>query len=350
MNDEPMETEDPAFLRTESQRRVPGWANAELQLHLIEKGGSDRHYYRVEAQGTHAGPDSVILMVYTDKRPDNLSFFSATEIMRASGARAPQIYSHDETRRLGWIEDLGRRDLWDHHQDAAARRPLYASAMEQVSQLHRLKEADLSPALMATIQPPFDEKLYQWEQDYFFDEFAARFSQASPARLSTVRAQNDFADVRRHLAALPRSLVHRDFQSQNVIIRGRDAWLIDYQGIRYGRPEYDVASLVYDPYININEAERHEIATLYFAHRADDHDWETSPEILARCACQRLMQALGAYGKLGVAMKKPAFLAHIPRAASNLRDVLRQSGLLPALLEVLELDEEAIRRAATPLV
>ena len=55
------------------------------------------------------------------------------------------------------------------------------------------------------------------------------------------------------------------------------------------------------------------------------------------CACQRLMQALGAYGKLGVVDGKTAFLRHIAPAIANLRGIVRESGLLPVLDEVLTL-------------
>jgi hypothetical protein len=138
--------------------------------------------------------------------------------------------------------------------------------------------------------------------------------------------------------------VHRDFQSQNVIIREGRAWMIDYQGLRQGRPEYDLASLLYDPYVALSAEERTILGDYYFELRRGDGP-ECTPEILAMCACQRLMQALGAYGKLGAGDGKIMFLRHIAPAVENLRSVLHASGLLPDLLEVLILREEALRGA-----
>jgi aminoglycoside/choline kinase family phosphotransferase len=43
--------------------------------------------------------------------------------------------------------------------------------------------------------------------------------------------------------------VHRDFQSQNIIARSGHAYLIDFQGMRPGLAEYDLASLLFDPYV-----------------------------------------------------------------------------------------------------
>jgi N-acetylmuramate 1-kinase len=123
------------------------------------------------------------------------------------------------------------------------------------------------------------------------------------------------------------------------MIRGDCAWMIDYQGLRPGRPEYDLASLLYDPYVTLTAAERAELRDYYFGLRAGS---DCHPRLLAMCACQRLMQALGAYGKLGVGDNKPSFLRHIRPAVANLRSVVRESGLLPALEEVLVLREGAL--------
>lgn len=234
-----MDTWDDDFLLHESRLRVPGWATAGLEIALIQKGGSDRHYFRVSAFGPHDGPPSAILMAYTDRRADNLSFFAATEVLGLTGARVPEIFHHDPLRKLAWIEDLGREDLWEWRADDAMRLPLYRSALRQVACLHRFRWEDIPETLRQQMQPAFDEKLYAWEQDYFFTEFASRFSAAGEDRLGVIRAQEEYAALRRTLAALPKSPVHRDFQSQNVIVRDGHAWLIDYQGLRPGRPEYD---------------------------------------------------------------------------------------------------------------
>ncbi len=340
-----MEAWTDEFLLEESRLRVPGWQTAPLVLHLIVKGGSDRFYYRVEAHGRHEGPDSAILMVYTHQRPDNASFFAATEVLELSGANAPCIYFHDETRRLAWIEDLGRRDLWDHRTDVSGRVGLYEKALREVACLHRLQAHDLPEHLRCQLQPPFDTPYYGWEQDYFLEQFVARFSIHSPVEDGSWSGHDELSAMRHELAALPRFLVHRDFQSQNIIVQGDRAWMIDYQGLREGRPEYDVASLLYDPYVDLSEAERRSLAAAYFAHRRDRDGWHAPQEVLAMCACQRLMQALGAYGKLGVADGKTAFLKHIPPALANLRGILQTSGLLPSLLPLLELNEAAFAEA-----
>ena len=113
--------------------------------------------------------------------------------------------------------------------------------------------------------------------------------------------------------------------------------MIDYQGVREGRPEYDLASLLYDPYVNLSPEERAGLLDYYQKLRRGTDGAEVTEEVVAMAACQRLMQALGAYGKLGAGDGKTAFLRHIPAAVANLRAVLASSGLLPGLADALVL-------------
>ena len=327
----PLLTDD--ILCEATRRHVPGWGGAEVRLEAIEKGGSDRRYYRARAAGGR-GTETAILMVYSDQRADNAGFFGATEILAFSGARTMEIYAHDAGRRLAWMEDLGREDLWERRQGEAAL-GLYRDSLAQVARLHGLEVRALPERLRGQLQPPFDVQLYRWEQDYFFEQFGRRFLGLAPGELEELRRGAGFAELAEGLAALPRRLVHRDFQSQNLMVRRGEAWMIDYQGIREGCPEYDVASLLYDPYVGLSGGEREELWGHYGELRAAGDGGVVSREVLAMAASQRLMQALGAYGKLGVGDGKVAFLGHIPAAVRHLELVLEGSGLLPELLGAL---------------
>ena len=133
--------------------------------------------------------------------------------------------------------------------------------------------------------------------------------------------------MREALAKLPRRWVHRDFQSENVMVRDGEVFLIDYQGLRLGRPEYDVGSLLYDPYVPMSAAEREELLRAYFEIAEVGGDYSAWLEIFHRCSAQRLMQAMGAYGFLGVGKGKADFLKHIPLARERLDEVLATLGL-----------------------
>ncbi len=132
-------------------------------------------------------------------------------------------------------------------------------------------------------------------------------------------------------------LIHRDFQSQNIIIRNGQACLIDFQGMRPGLGQYDLASLLYDPYVDLTDAERAEL-TAYYRDVQTENGVAVDGEFdftLRLCAMQRLMQALGAYGFLGLVKGHKSFLQHIPKALNSLRGVISRIGGLSDLEKAL---------------
>lgn len=321
-------------------RFLPAVDVSAVKVERITKGGSDRQYWRLVTETS-----SIIFMAYTDLRADNLSFAPATEFLADHGVAVPPILAHDNAGRYLWSEDAGSTDLWDYHdQPWSVRGPLYKVTLEEAAKIHRISEHTVPEGLRSQLQRGFDAALYQWEQDYFFNRFAVKFSSLELPELDAIHSSGVFKELAQELADLPRYLVHRDFQSQNVIIREASSTspsvcLIDYQGVRPGLPEYDLASLLQDPYVSLTEEEREELLLHYREFRANDAEWQWDATLYAKCAAQRLMQALGAYGYLGEVLGKREFLKHIPLAAERLRTVITRARILPDLVAVLNLND-----------
>ena len=309
-------------------------SNAQVeQLDAI--GGSDRTYYRIHL------PDgeNLILMEYTGNRPDNLKFIPASKTLAHIGNAIPEILHHDAQNNRVWLEDLGNRHLWDYREAKWSEQcALYQATLDEISKLHAFDTKTLSKSEKADLEPPFDEALYNWEQDYFFEHFLGHYSRRAPSYVNSLRHEDEFSLLSAELAALPRSLVHRDLQSQNILIRDNRPYLIDYQGLRLGLPEYDIASLLYDPYVDLEAHHREKL--IKYAFR--DNQSEQWRSIFNRCAVQRLMQALGAYAMLGNSSGKVHFLQYIPTALDSLREILAKELILPRLVPYLSDEAMAV--------
>ena len=306
-------------LLEQTRIRFPRFEDATVKIAPIEKGGSDRKFYRIQ----FSREQSVILVKYSREKIENQRYVEIAEFLTAQGIRAPKIHFHDPAEGLIWIEDLGERDLWSYRDESwLVRRAFYESALEEVAKLHRISEVD-SAAIRRDLPAQFDAALYLWEQSYFFENCCGRhfgWSAEKQQELATLPALQEIAE---RLASFPRVLVHRDFQSQNLIMRNGQAHLIDFQGMRPGLAAYDLASLLYDPYVRLTAPERAELLEFYRAAvAADDPDFAEKFQL---CAMQRLMQALGAYGYLGHVKGNRSFLAHIPAAMQSLGEVVAAS-------------------------
>jgi aminoglycoside/choline kinase family phosphotransferase len=298
----------------------PRFEAAKVEITPIEKGGSDRRFYRVRSSPDH----TLILVKYNLEREENRHYVRIAEFLAANEINSPKIYFHDEREGLIWIEDLGATDLCSYRDESwSIRRPLYQSALEQIARLHSLP-LSTAEEIRTELPAEFDAPLYRWEQQYFFQHCLGRHFGMDEQRLTELGELPVLAEIAERLASFPRVLVHRDFQSQNIVMRNGHAHLIDFQGMRPGLSQYDIASLIFDPYVTLTAGERAELFEMYRDIRSSigtpmRTDCE---EILQLCAMQRLMQALGAYGYLGHVRGNKAFLEHIPAALASLRIVL----------------------------
>jgi len=309
----------PEALLDQTIARFPKFLRDRIRIEPLEKGGSDRKYYRIAV----CNEGSLILVKYGNQREENRHYCEIAAFLESLQVRVPTILHHDTEEGLIWMEDLGETDLWQFRNEPwELRQPLYQSALEQVVRLHTRGHLATGPAL-PRFQLAFDADLYRWEQHYFFENCAGRYFGVAPAAVDALLERPRLNAIAEQLATLPRVLVHRDFQSQNIMILEQRACLIDFQGMRPGLGAYDLASLLYDPYVTLTPAERESLlgdAIALYAQAgmpvADDFRQQFD-----LCAMQRLMQALGAYGFLGLVKEHPHFLTHIPPALASLREV-----------------------------
>lgn len=304
-----------------------------VSVDAIEKGGSGRKFWRM-----HVGGQSLILVRYNEDRPENKHYVAIARFLASVGVRVPEVFFHDEGEGLIVMEDAGGTDLWSFRKAAwPKRRALYQRTLDQALLLHTQGHRAPGAGGLKFLQPVFDAALYRWEQDYFLDHCLGRHFGLAPDTLAAETDRARLHEIADELAGETRCLVHRDFQSQNVIVHAGEVCLIDFQGLRPGLAQYDIASLLLDPYVDLSAEEReellgHYLSGLFGPGRAVDPRFR---EVYDLCAMQRLMQALGAYGKLGHVDGRAQFLESIPTAIARLREVLaRMKGVerLAALL------------------
>jgi N-acetylmuramate 1-kinase len=293
-----------------------------ITLEPIKRGASGRTIVRVKSK-VH---EPFIGIHWNEEREDNSQYIPVSHFLKQAKLRVPAILHERARHRVVLVEDLGDVDLLSlKERPFAERLPFYRSAFEQVDRLFYAK-----PAKDFHLMAPFDAAMYRWEQEYFFEfmveEFLDLYGEAAALRKNLV-----FTDLAERLGTVARHLVHRDFQSQNLMIKDDQVWLIDFQGLRRGRQEYDLASLVFDPYLDHSAEEREALLTLW-EDVADERPLET---LFHECAAQRLMQALGAFGNIVKNRGDEWYRPHIATAGRLLGEVTAGTALEAPLAPVL---------------
>ena len=127
-----------------------------------------------------------------------------------------------------------------------------------VAALHAIPEEDFVRDPVPLMES-FSPELYRWERAYFREHFVGALCGIALAPGEEEALERELAALALRLGRHRESLIHRDLQSQNVMIRGGDPVLIDFQGMRFGSRYYDLGSLLCDPYVPFSDAERQEL-------------------------------------------------------------------------------------------
>lgn len=253
---------------------------------LMGNRGSDRAFFRL----SFARRDAVAVVYDDARRPENARYAGHARWLAANGIPVPAVRADLPGEKTLVLDYSGPADLLARlTASRAAAIDSYRPVVETLARFNALVSRPDLPAL----EPAFDAALWTWEHDLFETEcLKGRFGRACPPAV-----RDELARAAERLSREPVALVHRDFQSSNVIWKNDRFEIIDFQGMRRGPAIYDLASLLYDPYAELAARERTALAALY----AREAGRGALDGILPVAAVQRLCQALGAYGRLAAA-------------------------------------------------
>jgi aminoglycoside/choline kinase family phosphotransferase len=320
------------------------------EVRTLVGDASTRRYHRVRIQG--GGPPSAVVMelppepLKSDEAtagdlPPELPFLNMQSYLAAGGIPVPQVYRADMRLGLVALEDLG-----DVTFEAAvvaatpnARRALYRSALDQIVALQALGAERPDPRCVAFARR-FDEKLLRWELDHFREWFleAERGVRLEGGDAAIVAAAFDW--LARELAAAPPVLVHRDFQSRNLMLAGSGGTgtsaavdshshspgapalrVIDFQDALLGSRAYDLVALLRDSYVELPLDEVAELVDAFIV-RARVSDGDGFRRLFVLQTLQRKLKDTGRFVFIDRVRGNPSFLRWIPTSLRYVREAL----------------------------
>jgi aminoglycoside/choline kinase family phosphotransferase len=304
--------------------------DVEVYLSPFEGRGSDRTYFRFRW-----GPEnSAIVVHYQMTRVENSYYADIALFLSEINVPVPEIIRHDPVQRFIIMNDLGDTDLWTlRNAPWDIRRVNYRKTLRIVQRLHSYSEQRF-PFDRVRLMEPFGPAFYKWERDYFKENFVSALCSVQLEGAAAEQLEAELAGLAVRLASGRHSLVHRDLQSQNVMLWEDQPYLIDFQGMRFGSRFYDLGSLLCDPYVTISPAERNELLLFCYELSDEELDWKSFQDAFWDASAQRLMQALGAYGFLGLVKGLKNYLMHVPAGLRNLRAAAENADSLPHLLDL----------------
>lgn len=264
--------------------------SATVEITPLSGRGSDRAFFRLTWDKTN----SAILIHYDPIRVENAYYGDIAIFLNDINVPVPKLIRHDAEQFLMLMEDRGNNDLWALRNESwDVRHILYQKTLAIVRKLHSFPTEELS-AKKIRLMDAFGPELYKWERDYFRENFVKGICGVEFEPTSDQELEVELSALAQHIHEASHSLVHRDLQSQNVMIQDGEPYLIDFQGMRFGSLFYDLGSLLCDPYVRFSEEERDKLLVFYYGLSKRDLAWPNFQQLFWEASAQRLMQTLGA--------------------------------------------------------
>lgn len=267
---------------------------------------SARRYARVRLAGEERGR---ILARYPESMRDaQRRFAAAAGLLAEAGIRVPEVAVDDPVAGYSLLEDLGPKTLYESLEDWSAGRSWLAGSTDVVARLRRLDAGRVA----ALGSPALDADLLRAELDRPLRLLLV------PARYVDDRLASALGELCERLGGQSLVPCHRDFMARNLVPldEGR-VGVLDFQDLRLGPPEYDLASLLNDSLFADAEVED--------AALADPALGGSDRERYGRAVVQRSLKAAGTF----VALAEQGKRQHLPLVARSLERAARHLERLP---------------------
>ena len=296
---------------------------------------SNRRYFRIQL-GAGSFP-SLILMQLAEPEafkqseeavsggapPTELPFVNVHRHLIQAQVPVPQLYHYDKEAGLLYLEDLGDVTLAQACENGAGEQApgFYRYAVDVLVSLHLKATFPPDPACVA-FGRAFDVPLLMWEFDHFIEYGIEKRNGRLIPEADRHAIRNDMQKAAGLLAGLPQVFTHRDYHSRNLMVREGRLRVIDFQDALMGPATYDLASLLRDSYVALDEDLINELVIRYLEGRAKAGaplDRLTFMRLFDLTSIQRNLKAAGRFVYIDQVKGNPKFLADIPRTLGYVR-------------------------------
>jgi NDP-sugar pyrophosphorylase family protein len=306
----------------------------------LKGDGSERKWYRLTVKNR-----SLVMAdhgIRENSESSEVDSFVAIGLhLHKAKIPVPKIHIYDTFSGLVFLEDLGDIKLQTLVQKAENQEVIFSHYKSVINQFIKMSVSGAADfELSWTYQSETYDKNLIMEKEcrYFVEAFLTGYL-AIPSNFEDLK--NEFSLIADGaLLSSFQGFMHRDLQSRNIMVNNEDYYFIDFQGGRMGPIEYDLASLLIDPYVSLPYPVQDQLLEYCIEKLlcSVDFDPDKFRVCFKYCTLTRNFQILGAFGYLSKVKGKTYFEKYIPTAVETLKKNLFSPSNLkfPKLMQVVK--------------
>jgi aminoglycoside/choline kinase family phosphotransferase/GTP:adenosylcobinamide-phosphate guanylyltransferase len=302
-------------------------ADLRVKQKKLKGDGSERQWSRLKS-----GRQSLIMADHGIRKTLSVTevdaFVHIGQHLYRRGVPVPEIHFYDAFCGLVFLEDLGDVNLQQVARETTSTEALvgiYKSVIDQLVNLSLRGARNFDTGWTYQSTSYDQELIIEKECRYFHEQFLTGYLGLDIAFEDLIDEFSDLA--RKALRYASTGFMHRDMQSRNIMVKDDRIYFIDFQAGRLGPIQYDLASLLIDPYVELPEAIR--IILRDYCLQEISKKIVVDPVKFLRCFeyCRltRNLQILGAFAFLSRVKGKRYFEDYIPAAVQTLKTGLLDS-------------------------
>ena len=298
----------------------PSWLDKKIVRTRLKGDGSDRNWYRLTSESR-----SLVMADHKIRKNQSTSevdsFVAIGRHLHDKDIPVPEIYLYDTFSGLVFMEDLGDVNLQTLVMNTVNPEEIilyYKSIIDLLGKLSAAGAKGFDPVWTYQTSYYDQDLILEKECRYFVDAFLRKYIGMD---ISFKDLEDEFKSLAdKALEFSVNGFMHRDMQSRNIMIKNNRFCFIDFQGGRLGPIQYDLASLLIDPYVGLSRSLQNQllnfsVKTLSPAMGIDPHNFIACYNY---CAITRNLQILGAFANLSRIKGKRYFEKYIPNAIMTL--------------------------------
>ncbi|MBU2452106.1 MAG: phosphotransferase, partial [Proteobacteria bacterium] len=297
----------------------------DIHIDKLAGDGSDRDWYRAtyKNQSRIIG-DHGICMPGSEQRSQFNSFICIGKHLFSKKLLVPCIQNYDALSGMVILDDLGDVHLETQvkqKNNTAVTIKIYKKVIDHLIDFSIKGVQGFKKEWTCQTESYSKELIIEKECRYFMEAFIQDYLKMD---VSFHDFLNEFDHIADHaLAHGFMGLMHRDMQSRNIMILKGQPFFIDFQSARIGPLQYDLASLLIDPYVNLNDKIQKDLLQYTMEKlKLRPKEGQNFIECYQYCCLTRNLQFLGAFSFLSQIKNKTGFECFIPDAVKSLKKII----------------------------